>query len=137
MRDDVRRYHNEQERYDGREDAGSGYGGSVFADAAGSYHCEEVHQRPAAANDRHHGHGVPEFKVSEYFRHPDGRPEDGRYQMDTDDGALGLGDVDLTEPQRTGNVRLPVGTVEQGHGAETLEEHPPWIVSELAGYARR
>lgn len=44
-----------------------GYGGSVFADAAGSYHCEEVHQRPGAADDRHHGHGVPQFKVSEYL----------------------------------------------------------------------
>lgn len=72
-----------------------------------------------------------------YFRHPDRGPKDGRYQMDPDDGALRFGDVDLAEPQRTGHVRLPVGTVEQCHGAETLEEHPPRVVPQLDGYARR
>lgn len=57
--------------------------------------------------------------------------------MDADDRALCLGDVDFTEPQRTGHVRLPVGTVEQRHRAEALEKHPARIETELDGDAGR
>uniref|UniRef100_A0A182VFR7 Uncharacterized protein n=1 Tax=Anopheles merus TaxID=30066 RepID=A0A182VFR7_ANOME len=53
--------------------------------------------------------------------------------MNADDRALGLGNVDAPEPERTGHVRLPVGTVEQCHRAEALEKHPPRVVAELDG----
>lgn len=37
----------------------------------------------------------------------------------------------------TGYVSLPMGAVEQRHGAKALEEHPRWIISQLDGDASR
>lgn len=72
-----------------------------------------------------------------YFRHPDPGPKDGRNEVNGDDRALRLRHVDLAEAQRAGHVRLPVGTVEQGHRAKALEEHPPRVEAQLDGDARR
>lgn len=56
-----------------------------------------------------------------YLSQPDVWSEYGRDHVDSHDGTLSFGYVDATKSKGARDVRLPVGTVEESHGAETLK----------------